>query len=68
VYSGYGPMFGGGDTLPDLYISYNCHQNEYSLSRLGASYGRGPELNKYALFGQDYFRVFDYEVFKIVIE
>jgi hypothetical protein len=63
-HSSYGPWFGIG---PDLYISDNCHQNDYSCSRLGGSYGRGPGLNQYALFGQERFRVVDYEVFKIVI-
>jgi hypothetical protein len=52
----------------DLGISNNCRQNEYSYSRLGGSYGSGPELDRYALFGQETFRVVDYEVFKIVIE
>jgi hypothetical protein len=59
----FGPCFGSGDGLPDLYIS-----SEYSHSRLGGSYGSGPGLNRHALFGQDFFRVVDYEVFKIVIE
>jgi hypothetical protein len=35
---------------------------------LGASYGSGTGLNRYALFGQESFRVDDYEVYKIVIE
>jgi hypothetical protein len=61
-----GPVFGDGP--PDLFISNNCHQNGYSFSRLGESYGRGPGVNRYALFGQEYFRVVEYEVFKIVIE
>jgi hypothetical protein len=39
-----------------------------SLSQTGGSYGRGRGLNQYALFGQEDFRVVDYEVFKIVIE
>jgi hypothetical protein len=65
-YASCGPDFGGGAS--DLYISDNCHQNDYSMSRLGGSYGRGPGLNKHALFGQERFRVVDYEVFKIVIE
>jgi hypothetical protein len=67
-YPSYGPKFGSGDGLPDLYISNNCHQNEYSYSRLGRSYGGGTWLDHYALFGQERFRVVDYEVFKIVIE
>jgi hypothetical protein len=58
----------GGGYPPDLSISNNYHQNEYSCSRLGGSYGRGPGVNQYALFGQERFRVIDYEVFKIVIE
>jgi hypothetical protein len=61
----FGPIF--GDYPHDLRISTNCHQNEYSCSRLGVSYGRGTGLNKYALFGQDGFRLLDYEVYKIVI-
>jgi hypothetical protein len=61
-----GPVFGAG--FGDLYISNNCHQNEYSCSRLGGSYGRGTGVNQYALFGQEDFQVVDYEVFKIVIE
>jgi hypothetical protein len=60
-----GPVFGSSF---DLRISNNCHQNEYSMSSLGWSYGRGPGLNHYALFGHERFRVVDYEVFKIVIE
>jgi hypothetical protein len=62
----FGPWFGAYPY--DLFISDNCHQNKYSYSRLGASYGRGPELNQSALFMQERFRVVDYEVFKIVIE
>jgi hypothetical protein len=54
--------------MSDLFISNNCHQSERSDSRLGASYGDRPGLNKYALFGHERFRVVDYEVFKIVIE
>jgi hypothetical protein len=61
----YGPVYGG---RCDLYISHNCHQNERSMSRLGTSYGNGPDIDRYALFGQEYFRVVDYELFKIVIE
>jgi hypothetical protein len=60
----YGPVFG----VIDLFISNNCHQNEYSNSILGGSYGRGPGVNQHALFVQERFRVVDYEVFKIVIE
>jgi hypothetical protein len=59
-----GPAFG----LVDLFISSDCHQYEFSYSILGLSYGRGPGVNPYALFGQNSFRVDDYEVFKIVIE
>jgi hypothetical protein len=36
------------------------------LQQIG--WGRGPAVNQYALFGQERFRVVDYEVFKIVIE
>jgi hypothetical protein len=32
------------------------------------AYGDGPDVNETALFGQKYFRVSDYEVFKIVNE
>jgi hypothetical protein len=63
----YGPDF-GNDDWSDLYISNNCHQREYSHSRLGKAYGSGSGLNQNALFGQLRFRVVDYEVFKIVIE
>jgi hypothetical protein len=63
----FGPEFGSGDGLPDLLISAMCHQIN-SSSKLGGSYGRGPGMNRYALFGQVNFRVVDYEVFKIVIE
>jgi hypothetical protein len=59
----YGPIFG---TI-DLRIWDNCHLDNRSQSRLGGSYG-GTGLNQYALFGQDWVRVVDYEVFKIVIE
>jgi hypothetical protein len=52
----------------DLLISNNCHQNTRSRSLLGCAYGRRSGVNRYALFGQDSFRVVDYEVFKIVIE
>jgi hypothetical protein len=65
-HSGVGPMFGA--YRRNLRISNNCHQNEYSNSILGGSYGRGLGLNQNALFGQEFFRVVDYEVFKIVIE
>jgi hypothetical protein len=51
----------------DLGISGNCHENEISISKLGRSYGGG-DVNEYALFEQEYFRVRDYEVFKIEIE
>jgi hypothetical protein len=40
--------------------------SEWSFSRLGSSYGS--EENDTMLFGQLYFRVVDYEVFKVVIE
>jgi hypothetical protein len=62
-----GPDFGNLNSS-DLHISNDCHQNEESCSRLGGSYGGGPDMNQYALFGQLQFRVVDYEVFKIVIE
>jgi hypothetical protein len=63
---GFGPVIGG--VPPDFFISNNCRQNEYSYIKLGRSYGGGPGLNLYALFGQERFRVVEYEVFKIVIE
>jgi hypothetical protein len=63
-----GPVFGNLNDEDDLFILNNCHQNEYSCSRLGGAYGRGTVLNRYALFGQERFRVVDYEVFNIVIE
>jgi hypothetical protein len=62
-----GPVFGGNSSW-DLLISNTCDQGEYSSSKLGDSYGRGAELNKFVLFGQERVRVVDYEVFKIVIE
>jgi hypothetical protein len=66
-YHSCGPWF--GDVYPyDLYISDNCHLGAISRSSLGISYGRGPGLNQYALFGQERFLVVDYEVFKILIE
>jgi hypothetical protein len=61
---GFGPVFGEEG---DLAISNNCNQNEYSCSILGASYGE-PGVDEDDLFGQESFRVADYEVFKIVIE
>jgi hypothetical protein len=59
-----GPMF----AAVDLRISNHCHMGEYSCSRLGGSYVTGIGMNRYSLFGQERFRVVDYEVFKIVIE
>jgi hypothetical protein len=62
----YGPEFGDGPF--DLVISADCHEGESSRSFIDSSYGRsGPGLNRFALFGQEFFRVVDYEVFKIVI-
>jgi hypothetical protein len=61
-------LFYGPWLVSDLVISKNCHQNEYSFSSLGGSYGRGPGVNRHALFGQARFRVVDYEVFKIAIK
>jgi hypothetical protein len=60
----FGPWFG----LKDLVISNNCHLSKSSRSRLGGAYARGLGLNQFALFGQEWIRVVDYEVFKIVIE
>jgi hypothetical protein len=65
-YPGSGPWFGSGSG--DLFISANCHLGELSHSNLGGSYGTVPDINQYALFGQEDFQVVDYEVFKIVIE
>jgi hypothetical protein len=62
----YGPAF--GENPEDLLISSGCNHGEYSFSTLGGSYGRGPGVNQFALFGQEFFRVVDYEVFKILIE
>jgi hypothetical protein len=62
----FAPAF--GTYISDLFISESCHQNVLSSSILGNSYGSGPRLDPYALFGQENFRVVDYEVFKIVIE
>jgi hypothetical protein len=65
---GTGPWFGSLYS-GDLCISDNCHQNDYSRSKLGCFYGRGPDnIDRYALFGQERFLVVDYEVFKIVSE
>jgi hypothetical protein len=63
---GLGPDF-GNDYSSDLYISDNCHQNEFSYSELSGSYG-GVDVDRSALFGQLKVRVVDYEVFKIVIK
>jgi hypothetical protein len=66
----YGPVFGkirSRYNAYDLAISSNCHDNERSRSVLGGQYGE-QGTDKDALFGQEYFRVVDYEVFKIVIE
>jgi hypothetical protein len=63
----YGPDF-GNLVESDLHVSTNCYQEEHSYSNLGVSYGSGPGLNDTTLFGQEYFQVLDYEVFKIVIE
>jgi hypothetical protein len=61
----FGPVFGSSPY--DLIITNNCHQNDFSSSYLGWSYGgEGSRANVYALFGQEEFRVIDYEVFKIV--
>jgi hypothetical protein len=60
---GAGPVFNR-----DLLISSNCHVFK-SGSILGESYGTsGDGVNETALFGQKFFRVRDYEVFKIVLE
>jgi hypothetical protein len=59
-YNYWGPTFGARD----LSISSN-----YISSSLGQSYfGRGPDVNENALFGDHRVRVLDYEVFKIGIE
>jgi WD40 repeat protein len=64
-YMGNGPLFGKAGW--DLGISSECHQNEFSSSRLGVSYENESGLNDTILFGQARFRVLDYEVFKIII-
>jgi hypothetical protein len=56
----------GPDFNDDLVISNNCYVNDESFSELGVAYGG--EVDPNALFGQECFRVCDYEVFKIVIE
>jgi hypothetical protein len=58
---GFGPDFWG-----DISISNNCNKNEESFSILGWAHGEG--ANRSALFGQESFRVSEYEVFKIGIE
>jgi hypothetical protein len=63
-HSGFGPVFGNYPC--DIAISNNCHQNEGSFSNLYTSYGDG--ANEAKLFGQETFRVCDYEVYKIVVE
>jgi hypothetical protein len=65
-FPGFGPDF-GTESGTDLHISSNCQENEDSRSVLGVSYG-GPGVDRYALLGQENFRVVDYEVFKIVID
>jgi hypothetical protein len=56
----FGPAFN-----QDLGISDNCHENESSRSTLGRAYRNGDGGDESALFGQKYFRVCDYEVFKV---
>jgi hypothetical protein len=58
-----GPIFND-----DLFISCNCHGNDESGSISGWAYGEGPEANETTLFGQQRFRVSDYEVFTVEIE
>jgi hypothetical protein len=62
----FGPVLGNGWDY-DLAISDDCKENDRSWSMLGTTYG-GPDVDQYALFGLEDFRVIDYEVFKIVIE
>jgi hypothetical protein len=61
---GVGPWFGNVNSS-DLSITDNCHQNEYPYSRLGGSFGTGTGLNHHAVFGQERFRVVDYEVLRL---
>jgi hypothetical protein len=56
-----GPVFNS-----DLLIRDNCNVNMGSWSEMGEAYGEGAD--RFTLFGQEFFRVLDYEVFKIVIE
>jgi hypothetical protein len=56
----YGPGFNH-----DLFISSNCHENDESGSILGCAYGEEPGANETTLFGQQHFRVSDYELFQI---
>jgi hypothetical protein len=69
VYShpSFGPMFGNDENC-DLAISNRCHQNEFSWSELGSSYGAPGYVYKYALVGSSWFPVVDYEVFKFLID
>jgi hypothetical protein len=63
-YPQHGPVFGSRNF--DLYISDDCNQDNYSFSHLGASYERrGRGVNDTTLFGQESFRVADYEVYFI---
>jgi hypothetical protein len=57
-----GPVFND-----DLWIKSDCNVNGKSFSRMGYSYGDGDEAKQFSLFGQEFFRVRDYEVYKVVI-
>jgi hypothetical protein len=57
----YGPIF-----YSDLVIDADCNVNEESWSELGVAHGEG--VDPISLFGQKFFRVCDYEVFKIEIK
>jgi hypothetical protein len=59
-----GPWFGHG-----LCISNKCNENEISYSYLGPRYGYGEEgVDPTILFGEENFRVLEYEVFQVEIQ
>jgi hypothetical protein len=60
----WGPIFG-----MSLVITDRCNENAESLSFLEAVYGYGPEgVDSSSLFGVDWSRVLEYEVFQVEIE
>jgi hypothetical protein len=58
----WGPDFGWG-----LHITDRCHENEYSHSYISDRFS-DEEVSPYILFGVDWFRVLEYEVFQVEIE